>query len=85
MADGEVVRRQVDRAAVDLAVDERHGRIVDDLLIAVVLHHDHEQVIQTGNALRHRTLAGHGNSRDGGAQDAGQYASQAVHTLVAPN
>ena len=50
MADGEVVGGEVDAAGVDLAVEIRLVGIIDDLLIAVVFHHDEEDVIEMGDA-----------------------------------
>ena len=50
MADGEVVGGEVDAAGVDEAVQIRLVGIVDDLLIAVVFHHDQEDVIEMGDA-----------------------------------
>ena len=50
MADGEVVGGEVDAAGVDLAVQIRLVGVVDDLLVAVVFHHDQEDVIEMGDA-----------------------------------
>jgi hypothetical protein len=43
--DGEVVGCEVDLFARDQPVDERHGRVVDDLLEPVVLQHDHKHMV----------------------------------------
>jgi len=41
---------EVDAAGVDLAVQIRLVGVVDDLLVAVVFHHDQEDVIEMGDA-----------------------------------
>ena len=48
MGDGEVVGGAV--SALGVLIDEGRVGIVDDLGVAVILHHDDEDVIQTGNA-----------------------------------
>jgi len=70
--------------AVEQAVNERHRRIAGDLLIAVVLHHDDEQMIHTRNALWHRALGGHGARGERSADRARNYGSHAVHKTIAP-
>lgn len=52
----EIVFRQICRFSI--LVDERRVRIVDDLAVPMVLHHDHKYMIQARNALGNRTLSG---------------------------
>jgi len=46
MADREVVGGEINAATVDEAVQVRLVGIVDDLLVAVVLHHDKKHVVE---------------------------------------
>ena len=54
MCDGEVIRRGVRRVCIGLG--ERSVRIADDLIVAVILHHDDEHMVQMRNALGDLTL-----------------------------
>ena len=54
MSDGKIVGRQIN--ALDVLVDERRVGIVDVLAVAMVLHHDHEYMIQSRDAFRNRPL-----------------------------
>jgi hypothetical protein len=68
MRNGEVVGRQV--GGLRIGVDKRCVGVVENLGIAVVLHHDDKDVIQMGNALGNRAdlrkgCARHGRSKKG--------------------
>ncbi len=56
MANGEIIGREPGVAGQ--LVGERHERIVDDLRIAVIFHHDQEYMVEMADAMRHRTFVG---------------------------
>src|SRR5579864_5738732 len=61
MCDCKVIRRQVCRLGV--RIGKRSERVADDLGIAVVFHHDEENVVQGRNALGHSSLLREHGSR----------------------
>ena len=48
MPDGEIVGREIHFLVGDQAVQVRLVRVIDHLLIAVILHHDDENMVQVG-------------------------------------
>ena len=66
VADAVVVVRQVGRCRV--VGNKRRARVVEYLADMVVLHYDHEYVIQMGNAFRHSALVSKNRSCQCGAQ-----------------
>jgi hypothetical protein len=66
-------------AAGDQPVDVRHGRIADDLLVVVVLHHDHEQVIEPMDTLRHLAFSAERAAGDRCGQQAGRNGNRTLH------
>jgi hypothetical protein len=56
MGDRRVVRRKIGRVGV--AVDERSVAVAENLPVTVVLHHDHENVVEVGNAFWNVALLG---------------------------
>jgi len=63
---GEVILRQAGRPGV--LVDERGVRIVQDLAVTMVLHHDHEHVVEVWNPSRNFALLGEHRSYEHGKQ-----------------
>ncbi len=68
MGYGKVVARKIGRLRE--FIDEGRVGIVDDLAVTVVLHHDHEDVIQMRDALRDSAFLGENRTGERDAQQA---------------
>src|SRR5271157_5121315 len=56
MANGKIVGCEIDLAVLDNAIQVRLVGVADNLLISMVLHHDHEEVIEMRNGIGIRAV-----------------------------
>ena len=71
MTNREVVGGEVDAATVDEAVEVGFVGVIDDLLIAVVLHHDEKHMVEMRNSAGVVLLREAGNCKRTGEKSQG--------------